>query len=290
MFSTLAIKTLENLPLNPFSVSVNHDRTDLPRWLHWVETCASTNTWAIDHAAALTHGDVVFTTNQTAGRGQHGRSWYAPPGVLTASVVLDGLPASQLPGLSLAAGLAVIYAVEDLLPNLRDELRLKWPNDVWLHEHKLAGILCEAVSGSKGYTRVVVGIGLNRCADFTYTNLGTAIANAISLHQVSTAVPDELSLLERLRHYLLQASSILSREDLRADRESEFSGLAALLPELRRRDALLGRQITMELPEGQFTGHAAGLDASGRLLLRLPDDRLQAFSSGRVMWRSEDTQ
>ena len=286
MFSTLAIKTLENLPLNPFSVSVNPDRTDLPDWLHWVETCASTNTWAIDRAAALTHGDVVFTTNQTAGRGQNGRSWYAPPGVLTASFVLDGLPASQLPGLSLAAGLAVIYAVEDLLPNLRDELRLKWPNDVWLHEHKLAGILCEAVSGSKSHTRVVVGIGLNRCADFTYTNLGTAIANAISLHQVSTVVPDELSLLERSRHYLLQASSILSR----FDSGLEFSGLVALLPELRRRDVLLGRPITMELTEGQFTGHAAGLDASGRLLLRLPNDRLQAFSSGRVVWRSEDTQ
>jgi BirA family transcriptional regulator, biotin operon repressor / biotin---[acetyl-CoA-carboxylase] ligase len=280
----LAIRTLEKLPLAPITASRNRDRTDLPDWLHWVETCESTNTWAIASAAALTHGDVVFTANQTAGRGQHGRSWYAPPGVLTASVVLDGLPASQLPGLSLAAGLAVIYAVEDLLPNLRDELHLKWPNDVWLQERKLAGILCEATSGSKGHGRVVVGIGLNRCADFSNTNLNNVIANAISLHQVSIAVPDELSLLERSRHYLLQASSILCHEDHRTDSGSELSGLATLLPELRRRDALRDRPITVELPEGQFAGQGAGLDACGRLLLRLPNDQLQAFTSGRVAW------
>jgi BirA family transcriptional regulator, biotin operon repressor / biotin---[acetyl-CoA-carboxylase] ligase len=286
LFSIITVKTLEKLPPPPSSISDTPDRTDLPDWLHWVETCESTNTWAIANATALTHGDVVFTTNQTAGRGQHGRSWYAPPGVLTASVILDGLPVSQLPGLSLAAGLAVIYAVEDLLPNLQDELRLKWPNDVWRQERKLAGILCEATSGSKGHSRVVVGIGLNRCADFSNTNLN----NAISLHQVSITVPDELSLLERSRHYLLQASSILSCKDLRADDGSELSGLAALLPELRRRDGLLGRPITIESTEGRFTGQAAGLDASGRLLLRLPNARLQAFTSGRVVWRSEDTQ
>jgi BirA family transcriptional regulator, biotin operon repressor / biotin---[acetyl-CoA-carboxylase] ligase len=267
---------LEKLPSSTSSISDHCDRTTLPNWLHWIEACESTNTWAIAHATALIHGGVVFTTNQTAGRGQHGRSWYAPPGVLTTSVVLDGLPVSQLPGLSLAAGLAVIYAVEDLLPNLQDELRLKWPNDVWLQERKLAGILCEATSGSKGHSRVVVGIGLNRCADFSNTNLN----HAISLHQVSIAVPAELSLLERSRHYLLQASSILAHQDSGA----EFSGLASLLPELRRRDALRDRPITVELPEGQFTGQGAGLDAHGRLLLRLPNGQLQAFTSGRVAW------
>jgi BirA family transcriptional regulator, biotin operon repressor / biotin---[acetyl-CoA-carboxylase] ligase len=272
----ITVKTLEKLPSSTSSISDHRDRTILPNWLHWVDTCDSTNTWAIANATALTHGDVVFTTNQTAGRGQHGRSWYAPPGVLTTSVVLDGLPVAQLPGLSLAAGLAVIYAVEDLLPNLQDELRLKWPNDLWLQEQKLAGILCEAVSGFTGYSRVVVGIGLNRCADFSSTNLN----HAISLHQVSITVPDELSLLERSRHYLLQASSILAHQDSGA----EFSGLAALLPELRRRDALRDRHITVELPEGQFTGQGAGLDAYGRLLLRLPNDQLQAFTSGRVAW------
>jgi len=254
---------------------------NLPRWLHWLEHCPSTNTWAIDRAADLNHGDVVFTRNQTAGKGQHGRVWHSPFGVLTASFVLDRLPASQLPSLSLAAGLAVIYAVEDLLPDWRGMLRLKWPNDVLLEGRKLAGILCEAASSTPNQTRVIVGVGLNRCADFAQAGLDTkAIGNAISLHEVKSLVPDELPLLERLRHYLIQAGSILSQGNSLA-----VSGLAALLPELRRRDALLNHQIALELPGEQISGQAAGMDKCGRLLLRLSDNQLRAFSSGRVVVR-----
>lgn len=248
---------------------------NFPYWLHWVEQCSSTNTWAMDCAAQLQHGDVVFTRGQTAGRGQHGRTWYAPAGVLTASFVLDRLPISQLPGLSLAAGLAVIYAVEDLLPSCLGTLRLKWPNDVLIEQRKLAGILCETTSSQLSTsTRVIVGVGLNRCADFGDEK---AVANAVSLHQVSSVVPDELPLLERLRHYLIQVADILTRT-------SEDSGLAALLPELGRRDALLDRSITIDLAGKTVSGQAAGIDACGRLQLRLPDSRVCTFTSGRVVW------
>jgi BirA family transcriptional regulator, biotin operon repressor / biotin---[acetyl-CoA-carboxylase] ligase len=254
---------------------------NLPPWLHWLETCASTNTWAMSRIKTLKHGDVVFTRQQTAGRGQRDRIWVAPPGVLTASFVLDSIPGSQLPGLSLAAGLAVIYTVEDLLPNLRDTLHLKWPNDIWIEQRKLAGILCEAATDGKGRGGVVVGIGLNHRANFSQSELDArAIANAISLHQVSNYVPDELSLLGQLRHYLLQASAILSR----SDRPLKSSGLTSLLPELRRRDGLRDRLITLELPEGKISGQASGIDASGHLLVRLPNGQVQAFASGRVLW------
>ena len=252
---------------------------NLPYWLHWVEQCASTNTWAMDCAAQLHHGDVVFTRRQTAGRGQHGRTWYAPAGVLTASFVLDRLPIFQLPGLSLAAGLAVVYGVEDLLPSCLGRLQLKWPNDVLIEQRKLAGILCEANSGQfSSSTRVIVGVGLNRCADFAQAGLDEkAVGSAVSLHQVSNSVPDELPLLERLRHYLIQVADILTRT-------SEDSGLAALLPELRRRDALFDRSITIDLAGKTVSGQAAGIDAYGRLQLRLPDGRVCTFTSGRVLW------
>jgi BirA family transcriptional regulator, biotin operon repressor / biotin---[acetyl-CoA-carboxylase] ligase len=248
---------------------------DLPRWLHWVETCPSTNTWALDRASDFIHGDVIFTRHQTSGRGQHGRIWHSPPGVLTASFVGDRVLREQLPGLSLAAGLAVIYAVEDLLPILGEQLQLKWTNDVWLEGRKLAGILCEATASDRHQTRVIVGIGLNRCVDFDRSGLEpSAIGNAISLHQVSNLIIDELILLERLRYYLLQAIDVLCYKSL---------GLAALLPELRRRDGLVNRQITVELSGTEISGQATGLDESGRLLLRLPDGGWQAFSAGRVV-------
>lgn len=234
------------------------------------------------HATNLHHGAVVFTRHQTAGRGQHGRTWHSPPGVLTASFILDRLPTAQLPGLSLAVGLAVIYAVEDLLSEQQGKLRLKWANDVLIEERKLAGILCEATSrSSSGNSRVVVGIGLNRCIDFAKAGLATdRVGNAISLHQISSMVPEELSLLERLRHYLMQVSDILSQ---RSD-SLESSGIAAFLPELHQRDILRDRSVILELVGEHISGRAVGFDPQGRLLLRLPNDEVKAFASGRVIW------
>jgi BirA family transcriptional regulator, biotin operon repressor / biotin---[acetyl-CoA-carboxylase] ligase len=258
-----------------------------PPWLCWVESCPSTNTWAMSHSTQLHHGDVVFTRQQTAGRGQQGRIWYAPPGVITASFILDRVPVSQLPGLSLAAGLATTYAVEDLMPGLEGKLQLKWPNDILIDMRKVAGILCEATPGERG-RRVVIGIGLNRQINFELARLNykdleegyRAIANPISLHEVSCDVPDEIPLLGQLRHYLLQVADMLRR----AEGSEQPSGLTLLLPELRRRDILLGQDISLDLGEKIVTGRAMGINESGQLLLRLPDNRICAFSSGRVKW------
>lgn len=252
-----------------------------PEWLQWLHSCPSTNTWAIANLANLQHGDVVFTPRQTAGRGQHGRIWHSPPGVLTASFILNQIPAAQLPEISLVAGLAVIYAVEDSLPDWRNVLRLKWPNDVLLDGRKLAGILCEGrVQGASG--QVVVGVGLNRCADFAQVAVEkSAIAHAVSLHQVSSMVPDELLLLTRLRHYLLQTASVLRLEKTSTQ---ENTGLSAFLPALHSRDALRDRHITLDLGTEKVDGQAMGIDDRGWLLLRLPDGELRAFRSGHVLY------
>ncbi|WP_293128303.1 biotin--[acetyl-CoA-carboxylase] ligase [Microcoleus sp. bin38.metabat.b11b12b14.051] len=248
-------------------------------WLHTLDTCASTNTWAIARADQLHHGDVIFTKRQTSGRGQHDRTWHSPTGVLTASFVLDNLNPNLLPGLSLAVGLAVIFAIEDLVPECRDMLRLKWPNDVWIDRQKLAGILCEATSGNTFGTRTVVGIGVNRCVDFAAAGLDTrAIGNAVSLHSIVSNVPDELCLLDRLRRYLLELGDMFST----TDKPPSKSGLARLLPELRRRDALIGCNVAIELSSETICGEAAGIDGCGRLLVCLAGDRIQAFTSGRV--------
>jgi BirA family transcriptional regulator, biotin operon repressor / biotin---[acetyl-CoA-carboxylase] ligase len=206
---------------------------------------------------------------------------------MTASFILDRIAVSQLPGLSLAAGLATIYAIEDLMPDLEGTLQLKWPNDVLIRERKVAGILCEAAS-VQGERRVVVGIGLNRRVNFTRTGMegeailkqSSSVVNPISLHEVSHAAPDELPLLTRMRHYLLQVAGMLTQ----ADGPVQPLGLTPLLPELRRRDVLLGRDISLDLGEKILRGQALGMSASGQLLLGLPDDRIDAFSSGRVRW------
>jgi BirA family transcriptional regulator, biotin operon repressor / biotin---[acetyl-CoA-carboxylase] ligase len=223
----------------------------------------------------------VFTQQQTAGRGQHGRTWFSPAGVLTASFVLDHFYFSQLSAISLVAGLAVINAVEALMPTLRDHLRLKWMNDVYAQDRKLAGILCQTtLSRNSDQARVIVGIGLNRQVDFAQAGLTSAqVGQAISLHELSDSVPRELLLLECLRDYLIQVANVLSK--------TAVGELDAFLPELRDRDLLLNRSIQFSTTEETLSGQAAGIDAMGRLLIQLPKGEVKAFSSGRVInWQS----
>ncbi len=227
-------------------------------WLVELDTCASTSTWALEHLDRLRPGDVVHTRRQTAGRGREGRAWLAPPGVLTCSVVLD--PGGADPrAIALAAGLACIHAVADLLPGLDDGLGIKWPNDVLLRHRKLAGILCETADG-----RLVVGIGLNRMAELP----DSLAATSLHLHGLP---PDEADLLAGIRGYLLEAVGLLAAR-----------GMAALLPQLRARDVLLGRSLALETRNGNLDGIGGGIDEQGRLLLVVAHGGIAAVEAGHV--------
>jgi BirA family transcriptional regulator, biotin operon repressor / biotin---[acetyl-CoA-carboxylase] ligase len=237
-----------------------------PGWLHWLAKTPSTNSWAKDHAAQLQHGDVVFTQQQTAGRGQGDRVWHSPPGVLTASFILDDIAMMHWPAVSLASGLAVIYAIEDLMPPCQNMLRLKWPNDVWCQQRKLAGILAEGQG-----QRVMVGIGCNRQVDFTEWE---SEIQPISLHHLAAVVPSELLLLERFRHYLLEVAGLVTA--------LSPIGLSALLPELRRRDALSGQAVQINLPSQHWSGTALGIDEQGRYQIQGTNGEVRSFAAGRI--------
>jgi BirA family biotin operon repressor/biotin-[acetyl-CoA-carboxylase] ligase len=175
---------------------------------------------------------------------------------LTASFILD-FSIAQLPGFSLIAGLAVIQAIETLLPV---KLQLKWTNDVFAEERKLAGILCESrIQGDQ--VRMVVGIGINRAG------VPDSLTRAISLSQISASVLDEQVLLTQLRDRLLQLCQ---------------QSLVDLLPEIRSRDFLYQKKITLEVANELLTGEGAGMDAEGQLLIQ-SSEGIRAFRSGRVV-------
>jgi BirA family biotin operon repressor/biotin-[acetyl-CoA-carboxylase] ligase len=227
-------------------------------WLIELESCASTNSWALAHAEALAHGSCVWTTKQTAGRGRGNKGWFAPPGVLTASFVLVQSSALAARQLSLAAGLAVAHAVEDLTPRAR--ISIKWPNDCYYDNRKLAGILCERSSSDE---RVIVGIGLNLDPhwDQSPEQLPFAIDSAASVAEACLPndkhrVPTMPEMLQALRRYLIEAAGMISAD-----------GWAKLLTPLRTRDWLRGKQVTVVDGTNRVSGVGAGFDADGHLLL-----------------------
>ncbi len=246
-------------------------------WLIDLETCPSTSTWALDHSEALAHGACVWTQRQTAGRGRNGSRWQAPSGVLTASFVLHLKTAT--PQLSLAAGLAVCHAVEDLCPDL--VIGLKWPNDCILttaagQAGKLAGILCERPQGSPGKTSVVVGIGIN--IDPHWADDRDAMLMAVgrtypptSLAEHTATPPPMLDLLDGLRRYLLEAAGLLQAEQWHR-----------IVDSWRTRDVLNGRDLTIAIGSEQVSGRGSGIDDQGRLCLDRTDGPM-ALTSGSVM-------
>ena len=252
-----------------------------PSWLIDLPTCPSTSTWALEQLDALAHGACVWTTRQTAGRGQNGATWYAPPGVLTASFVLEVPSSVPVTQLALCAGLAVAHAVEDLAPKTSiapaapvARVELKWPNDCLLGGRKLAGVLCERPTGGGGRA-VVVGIGLNLDPHWEQTPAALPLAADARLAPASMAelgpVPSMSEMLAALRRYLLEATGLLAA-----------GGWRQLLPHLRERDGLMGRTVTVRAAGVEVTGQAEGIDDDGRLLLATTEGR-RSFVSAHVL-------
>jgi BirA family transcriptional regulator, biotin operon repressor / biotin---[acetyl-CoA-carboxylase] ligase len=277
---------------------------ELPPWLHRLETCLSTNRWAIDHPQ-LAAGDVIFTDRQTAGRGQNDRVWHGPMGVLTASIVVDGIALAQRSGLALRVGFAVIESIEALCPSLQGLLQLKWPNDLWIKGQKLAGILCEAPgssglairregqSGSRLGGRIIVGVGLNRCPDWQQFEPSIA-ARSTSLQDHMAIVPEELAILVQLRQNLQVVADRLGQSqgpDPSTVGASLGTSLGASIGGnwgedfrlISARDGLRDRRLTVVLGAETIVGIGRGFNDLGHLLIELPDRRILALSSGRVI-------
>jgi BirA family biotin operon repressor/biotin-[acetyl-CoA-carboxylase] ligase len=218
----------------------------------------STNSELMRRARAGSLDPVLLVAEQqTAGRGRLGRTWHSgATGSLTFSLALPLAP-QDWSGLSLAVGVSVARS-------LHPSLRLKWPNDIWLEDRKLAGILIETASvGEKRLA--VIGIGINiraRAGD----GLFTAPA---CLQELLPEVGAPAALL-RVVPALIQAVSLF-----------EAQGFAPFQAAFKERDLLRGR--TVVLSDGT-SGEAAGVNGTGALLVHTSAG-MQAITSAEVSVR-----
>ncbi|WP_332814832.1 biotin--[acetyl-CoA-carboxylase] ligase [Ramlibacter sp.] len=205
----------------------------------------STNTELMRRARAGRLDPVLLVAQrQTAGRGRLGRQWLGEPGAsLTFSLGLLLAP-PDWSGLSLAVGVAVAEA-------LHPAVRLKWPNDLWVQDRKLGGILIETAAPPEG----------GGAARFTIVGIGLNLATP---EGAGYATPP-FALRELLPH--AGASAVLQQVAppvLQAVRGFEQFGFAPFQARFQARDALAGRAV--RLSDGS-TGTAHGVDAQGALLV-----------------------
>lgn len=120
----------------------------------------STNSWLVANAESVGFPAMVYAIRQTAGRGQRGNSWESEPGKnLTASFLLK--PLNVRPAAQFAISEAVALAVVDFLRAFTVDAKVKWPNDIYVGDRKICGILIEhSIMGSE-ITRTIAGIGVN---------------------------------------------------------------------------------------------------------------------------------
>jgi len=227
--------------------------------------CPSTQD--IAHTLAATHrsGTLVLAEQQTAGRGRQGRTWTDRRGLsLAASLLLKppigiGAPAST----ALTAGLVVWETVSALLPALREELWLKWPNDVvWRREdgslQKLAGILFELHSLGAAPSHGVLGIGINvnhAAADLPPVTPGASAPT--SLHLLAGRPQDRRELLVALCRRLARR---LHPRRLRQPAARPWE----------EKLATLGQHVVVQTSAAatqSLTGIATGTTAAGHLIV-----------------------
>jgi BirA family biotin operon repressor/biotin-[acetyl-CoA-carboxylase] ligase len=221
-------------------------------------------------------GTVVTAREQTAGRGRRGRVWTAPEGkALLYSAILRPLDAHHLL-LPLSVPLAICAAAEALRPGI--ECAVKWPNDVWLGERKLAGVLIEA-RPQDGWAVIGVGLNISIAPDEFPPDLRhpavslfdpAAGTRGESRRSLPAVAPSGLSPSPST------AAAVLSRHL----HHWVWAGEEETLAEWRRRDALCGREIAWE----DGSGVADGIDDRGNLVVVSGGDRV-SLGAGEVQLR-----
>jgi BirA family biotin operon repressor/biotin-[acetyl-CoA-carboxylase] ligase len=247
-------------------------------------TLASTNSALLESNATDGHGkpahlppgqfDFLAAEYQSAGRGRRSRQWFAPPGgalCLSLAWSFAALPKGAA-ALSLAVGVCALRALSAIAPL---DVRLKWPNDLLSSGRKLGGILIELRAESGGPAYVVIGIGIN-CA------LGERVTSRV---RDSGADPIDLATLGVKPCDRNQLAAALASEIVQGVLEFERSGLASFAADWAAADALAGRVVTVALPDGQFIGHARGIDADGALCVH-GNGALRRFNTGEVSVRA----
>lgn len=198
---------------------------------------------------------VVIARTQTAGRGQFTRAWSSPDGGLwcTYAFPRDGV---SMDALGLRIGLACVRMIENALRHVGngDNVRLKWPNDVYINGKKVLGVLTESIS-ARGNGFLLIGVGIN--ANFEIAKLPPEIAARATTLRDLTGVTFDLETL---------------RNDLTGNLERAIAapGLTpSLLAEARFRLHGVGKETEIRNAAGDAVrGVLLGLDDSGSPIVR----------------------
>lgn len=232
---------------------------------HYREQVGST----MDEAATLARedapdGTLVFAEEQTSGRGRRGRAFHSPPGENIYFTLVLHLPAADLAKASVAVPLAAC----DACRAAGADAAIKWPNDIWVGERKVCGMLLDS-SLSAGDVTLLAGIGINVNGD---PRQNPELADiATSLRLATGAHVDRETLLANLCN------------NLEANLDTPW---VDLLPRYRERSLVLGRTVTVtETNAAPYEATAVDLSSEASLVVELPGGERHTVNAADVSVR-----
>ena len=239
--------------------------------LHLFSSIESTNTHAMQEASkGAPHGSVYIAEEQTAGKGRGDHAWHSEPytGIYVSILLRPQLAAADGLWLSLATGLAVQCAIENVTGLVTD---IRWPNDLLFKGQKVGGILMEMNAGTSRIRYAVIGIGINvnqrmfpAQLDGDATSLRLETDREIAREELLVAV------LQCLRNEI----------DALIQPESFAMACVGILGRLETKSTWIrGKQVFVD-EAGGYTGVTAGLDEKGFLRVQTDDGVRRVLSGG----------
>lgn len=233
------------------------------------ETLKSTNSLAKDLAAqAAPEGTIVLAEEQTAGRGRMGRHWLSPrySNLLFSILLRPPMQPEAVFVLTLVLALATIDGVE-AVGGL--SAAIKWPNDLYVNEKKLGGILTEFSVKSQLVEYVVLGLGLN--VNWNPDDKASVLYSATSIRaETGVKISRTDVLVEILKRFEAYYGEVASGE------------LDKFYERWNQRSMILGNQVEIQTPEGRIQGKATRIDYSGALIIRDEHGQEQRVLCGDV--------
>jgi BirA family transcriptional regulator, biotin operon repressor / biotin---[acetyl-CoA-carboxylase] ligase len=238
----------------------------------YLPSCHSTNDIAAElvHSTNVSEGTVVITDEQTAGRGQRGTRWETSRGQnFTLSIVLR--PSFLMLGDQFMLSQAIALGIRNYLSGYVINSQIKWPNDLYINDLKIGGVLIEnSVQGSR-ITHSVVGIGLNvNQSDFQMVRATSLRLETGRMFSLQEELPNLLQSLENTYLRLRQGQIGALRHEY----------LSALLG--------YGQKRVFRSGNNSFEGVVRGVSPTGQLLMELADGTRKAFDIKEIEWMWED--
>lgn len=234
-----------------------------------LEKTPSTNDYLKSFIADNKKIKVCIAETQIQGKGRLDRGWHSPFGknIYFSMLCPFERDISELSGLSLIVSLAICHAIESKVDLKGNALKVKWPNDIFLQEKKLAGVLIEIQAESNGNCQVIIGTGINinmeNAAEKTIDQAWTSLLHTTQEHQ------DRNILCAAIADSLIDYFERFSKK-----------GLSTFTKEWEKRDRLINSDISILYQGRKEKGTCVGINDQGHLLLKTKNGKIINFSSG----------